>query len=1241
MLLNVTVRSVRRNIASSLLRATAGIVAAFCVVGPAWSQTQATILNPQPDDRISKIIQPAVYLMNGTCHKADSVTVTVQRASPPFNVVVDNAPAIVNGGAWEYLWNVAGLADGTYGVRIRVYSGGREGAFIPPRSVVVEGGSPGGTLSLLPSSVISNIYVGRASGATPGGSVSLAIGLRSVTTAAGQNVIRAEMSESGSATQQANFTLERVQSDDPAANPNDNPKVTSGIPASFTLSNLTDGVRTLRVRYFQTALGVSAVYTRSVLVDMTAPEQTVGAASYPVRSIARLSGTARDRGTSASGIARVEVAISKPGNTEVEIRPAHLVYGDNPFSQISWSLDFDYTSASYPEGTYSYTVTVIDNAGNRTVSGSSNFVVDRTAPTITTPFTMDGQTNGNFVRGTRRITAQFSEPVNWQILDNSDLFTQSASLQNGIDIPYSTAGRTAGLHTFRVIATDPNNNSVEGSFTVIIDNDRPIPTIITPKPNEFVSGTIRVTGNVREANLQEWTLLYNGAVLTTGSASEVDFSWNTTGLNVNNGPLVLRATDLAGNTNETSLSVTTDNTPPTISNLDIDGRINGSFVKGSRTISATFSEACTFVLFDNGQSITSSGTPVNALNVTYNTANREGRHNFRLVVRDRAGNVNVEVPNEASVNRNVFTITVDNIAPVSKINTPRSGEFIGGKGVGERVKISGSITELNIRRWQLLFNNTPIPGAEGTTADVYFEWNTTGVNAAGPIVLRVTDQADNSADSSVNVTVDNTAPTVSGFDIDGRIGRFVRGSRTITATFSEPCAYVLIDNGVTITSSGTPVTSISIPYNTTNREGLHTFRLVLRDRAGNPNQENPDENSPARNLFRVVVDNIPPIPVVSTPRNGEFVAGTVRITGAIDDLNPGTWAVEATDLTNGGSLNSRLEAGTRTGSGSIVRTALDAEGLPVGTRILIRITAVDQAGNASSDRPNNVEPTNSVVVTVNDTNTPIVGLRLLTSPAFDINGILIPGVVSSTNTGGSNIYVGGSSFQVRGIIQNFDGTRVRLSDDSRGILDLRTNVAGTTFQFERTIDGDVNPLHSLLLIANNSNQITVAGRLRIVLDNVEPNFALQAPVNPNGNPYVLPQGAILTVIYEATNPQAPAGIAQRDVHSPLFVPRTETPSDSYDVKLRIGQVGGGANFTYSLSQALGNTNVNDANGAGVATVSNVTADRYRVVWQIPITPSYPYGQTFEISIDNVRDVVGNRASPQGAGRTRRFRVSLN
>ena len=612
------------------------------------------------------------------------------------------------------------------------------------------------------------------------------------------------------------------------------------------------------------------------------------------------------------------------------------------------------------------------------------------------------------------------------------------------------------------------------------------------------------------------------------------------------------------------------------------------------------------------------------------------------MVRDRAGNVNVEVPNEASVNRNVFTITVDNIAPVSKINTPRSGEFIGGKGVGERVKISGSITEQNLRRWQLLFNNTPIPGAEGTSADVYFEWNTTGIDAAGSIVLRVTDQADNSSNSSVNVTVDNTAPTVSNFDIDGRVGgSFVKGTRTISATFSEPCAYVLIDNGVSITSSGTPVTSISIPYNTVNREGLHTFRLVLRDRAGNPNQENPDVNSPSRNLFRVTVDNVRPVPIVSTPRNGEFVAGIVRITGAIDDLNPGTWAVEATDLTNGGSLNSRLEAGTRTGSGAIVRTALDAEGLPVGTRILIRVTAVDQVGNTSSDRPVNVEPTNSVIVTVNDTNTPIVELRLLTSPAYDINGILIPGVVSSTNTGGSNVYVGGSSFQVRGIIQNFDGTRVRLSDDSRGILDLRTNVAGPTFQFERTIDGDVNPLHSLLLIANNSNQITVAGRLRVVLDRIEPNFTMQAPVNPNGNPYVLPQGAVLTVIYEATNPQAPSGVAQRDVHSPLFVPRTEIPNDIYDVKLRIQQVGGGASFTYSLSQALGNTNVNDANGAGVATVSNVTADSYRVVWQIPITPNYAYGQTFEIAVDNVRDVVGNKASSQGVGRTRRFRVGLN
>lgn len=98
------------------------------------------------------------------------------------------------------------------------------------------------------------------------------------------------------------------------------------------------------------------------------------------------------------------------------------------------------------------------------------------------------------------------------------------------------------------------------------------------------------------------------------------------------------------------------------------------------------------------------------------------------------------------------------------VKAPKVLEFYPATGQHKRgtVKIRARLQEPNLKSWEVLVNDQPIANNTGSTTDVSVDWNTAGIARDGnqSISLKVTDEAGNETNRSVNITLDRVQPTV-------------------------------------------------------------------------------------------------------------------------------------------------------------------------------------------------------------------------------------------------------------------------------------------------------------------------------------------------------------------------------------------------------------------------------------------------------------------------------------------------
>jgi hyaluronate lyase len=268
-----------------------------------------------------------------------------------------------------------------------------------------------------------------------------------------------------------------------------------------------------------------------------------------------------------------------------------------------------------------------------------------------------------------------------------------------------------------------------------------------------------------------------------------------------------------------------DTTPPSVS---LTAPAAGAFVRGTAvTVSANASDNVGVVGVQfklDGANLGAEDTS-SPYSITWNTTTAaNGSHTLTAVARDAAGN---------STTSAGVTVTVDNAVPTVSVTAPANGAFVKGTTVTVSANASDNIGVVGV---QFKLDGADL-GAEDTSSPYSITWNTTTASDGGHTLTAVArDAAGNTTtSSSVSVTVDNAAPTVS--ITAPPFGPKVSGPAvTVSASAADNIGVVGVQFKLDGANLGAEDTSspYGVTWNTlSSTDGSHTLTAVARDAAGN------------------------------------------------------------------------------------------------------------------------------------------------------------------------------------------------------------------------------------------------------------------------------------------------------------------------------------------------------------------------------------------------------------------------
>ncbi|HLJ58029.1 MAG TPA: hypothetical protein VKT77_23525, partial [Chthonomonadaceae bacterium] len=540
-----------------------------CLLLPAASRadTRLTIVNPLSGDNISLTgartsatpggAPYTVYVINGTCHQADNVLITVTPTNPAGPAVFVNDPATIKGGVWEYNWHIpSGTPAGAYRIDAVLVTGTIPGS-TASATVTLDATTPGLALNFLPSTVHNLVYAGTTVGVgnnsgdfpapSPNGVLLLPIQLQLVTPSAFPYTAFATLSAPNSNSIIAKIVVDNAPGTTPITQFNNDgpPQPTAdphiftvdGLPASFTVGSnggLVAGLNTVSTAATVSsgggAMSASSTYRRSIIVDVTKPSIDTGltisnvttvkdATSAPRKNTLRISGMVHDPDNAAGvpgGIASVAVIVQPPAaaNLPPERHTAHLAYGATPDAPVSWTLDYNTSGKS---GDYKFYALISDYAGNVTLDPVQTHTLDTTAPDVSaltiTPAPNQGVTSGTitFTGSVNDADTTAGNYVSWKIqvathgggsftpLPGTSLVVAN-STSASISLPFSTEGLADGHYDFKITGTDRSGNSADGPVLsdIIVVNTAPKVTLaLSPGDStKPIAGVITLVGTI-------------------------------------------------------------------------------------------------------------------------------------------------------------------------------------------------------------------------------------------------------------------------------------------------------------------------------------------------------------------------------------------------------------------------------------------------------------------------------------------------------------------------------------------------------------------------------------------------------------------------------------------------------------------------------------------------------------------------------------------------------------------------
>ncbi|MCD6049585.1 MAG: hyaluronate lyase [Verrucomicrobia bacterium] len=378
--------------------------------------------------------------------------------------------------------------------------------------------------------------------------------------------------------------------------------------------------------------------------------------------------------------------------------------------------------------------------------------------------------------------------------------------------------------------SDANNgirgNTWRAKFT--LDTTAPTVAVTAPSSGANVRGpSVTVSANASD-NVGVVGVQFKVDGVNIGSEDTVSpftLSWNTTGVSNGAHTITAVARDIANNTNTSAgINIIVDNSAPTAS---ITSPATSTRITDTINIDASASDNTSvagvqFKLDGVNLGAEDTGTP---FTISWNTTTTtDGTHSLTAVARDPAGNTTTS---------SVITVIVDNTGPSVSITAPSAGALVRGTSVS----VSGTASDsAGVAGVQFKADGANI-GSEDTLTPFTASWNTTGLSDGTHTLTAVArDTANNTSTSAgVNVTVDNTAPTVS---LTAPLhGQSVNGFLTLLmATASDANGIAGIQFRVNGVNQGAEDTGspFEVPWNTLSlANGVYDLSAVARDNAGN------------------------------------------------------------------------------------------------------------------------------------------------------------------------------------------------------------------------------------------------------------------------------------------------------------------------------------------------------------------------------------------------------------------------
>jgi large repetitive protein len=832
-------------------------------------------------------------------------------------------------------------------------------------------------------------------------------------------------------------------------------------------------------------------------------------------------------------------------------------------------------------GTHTVTASVANNAG---VVGmfSGSFIVDTAPPSVAT---LTGITAGQTLVGQITISGSATDTISGIAKINFlvDNVVQVALLPPSFTTVFNTAILSDGPHNFAVQAV--NNAGTTGSTsTAISANVENVPlsvSITSPISNAYFKGQVTATATASEPVQQIAFTLGSQSYTATASPYQATFSLS----GVPDGPTVITATatDFAGGTASTTVTINVKQTPPAAPNGNLifaEPPNNGySLVYGSA--GAVSAGGLTINIVDTVNQATATAT--SAVDGSFaSSISASVNDTLSLTATDQVGNVSAAT---------LITVRSTQSLPPSSGNTSLVyqgdvADLVGGGSNGlSPGPTNNAVFTLSLNIGQGITRTISYIMLAGPQT---FSTNSSNLGVAadvgGPLL--------NGTNGTINFPV-TTGATLTLFAVDNG---FIEGGDTYTATavftdgsqFVAEYTYVAPANRQYVAHSAT--ITANPPTVVVTGSTASTSIITITNIKDIDGDVVPDGANIALSAANMATVNPAGTPVPSA--GGVFIDGTT----ATNNANFQVYTIKNGTVTATYSTQSITPAAI-TGTLAVIQMqAADANGNVLGTRV---VSSQDINIRASTDTAIvSVSPGSLYADRGNHTSQVTVVLR-------DANGNVLPdGTQAAITVQGNQAVVNGCCY-----LASAGGTLVGLAASPNGTSFGLGTMAGGQITFQYTDSGiyqgtnGISPAAIAVLPVNSSGDITtnnaigtaditLVGAATADINPAQPSVPQVSPAKPlqviiqdvhNARGNLVPDGSNIGVTASA-NQSITGGCCYVNSAGGTILDGTPVPSNSNWHYYPL--VSNGFVSTYSTN---GSTNVNPGQ-TGTATLQLVMVD---------------------------------------------------